>query len=1255
MMKKTSFLLLSSLLLSACATTSPSANQLRWPKDASSEVSDAILAWSQGNLILPTTEAEASSTSNVQSVDPKIALLMAESLVLQYKIPEAVAQYIDFLKTTQDHSLTTVALIRLRNLLHNTNAAVPYNDILSLRTSSAYNKALLCLLQDEALGARIRHLKPSASHPTALALTQIGWVGPFSTNAFSEYDQTFPADNDAILADEYIYDHRKLEKFRYVSTHQTVFSAQLNGIYIGETYINVDKDMDVLLTFQSPHLYSVQLDGEEITPAYTHAFQWNPLSVIRVRLSSGHHTLRIRLSKLPKSSDLMPFKAWIIPDTETRPSSSTIHSEHSLSALHETTSPGQNASSQKLEDIDSPHLKMDIDSTATNALHAWAYNVMAIHNQDMSHANEMIKKRQSLAPNDVQNILSYADMALADFNRSSHQRSDSAMTSLESVSESAPDYALVHLRLANLFLEKNMTQTAFDTIQDHLDVMPDNADMSMYMSSLYKAMNWEDDARDAIVHAYHLEPEWCSIATSYLKAMSPRHAVPAYQELSDEIQHCIPIIQFYRDLGYGNKDRLSQIEQLSPNIDTWKLPRLLDQVTQEPDMTFDALLTITDTMSRRQQSSIAASSFFPFIDAYRAMGRDELAHALLERLLSIQPEDVSLHYLKWFINYKKPLSEMRHDGIARIQSYMANAPVSDASSIIVFDYAGNYYFENGASMLLTHTITRVLDKDGKTESGEIVVPQNAAILNLRTIKQNTYEIVEPEIIDHKQSISAPNLAVGDFIEVEYVTWKKPQDPSNPSVVLDPRFYFGMLMTPLVHSEYTVEYPASWNMQYVLRGNRATDITPTCQTKDDRTRCVTSIENISPYITEPNSLQLDDLIPNIQYYSNYSWDKARLRLANTMYSKMTATPYVQDYLASLHVPSGTIRDRALFIYEHVMSDIKEDDSDNYFATSATHTVMRKSGSRMPLLKALYDLADIPSSIALLRHIASIRDLSIPTENFMDNYVPALVVETESGPAYVQTLEDVIPFDYLPPEVQGQDVVMLDEDRATITSRRDPFEALAGTIDIQYQVSLDGNANITSTETLLSDRALTMRYILSRVQDDREQINRIIENSLSRNYGRIKLHDFQYENLKSYTSPLKIHYTFDAANFATSEDHSLRIHTSFLTYRLAARYAPLGQRNTPLVISDANVTKRILTFSVPEGYTFEKPETEHLILNESFGRFERHYTWSGHTLTIEEITDIRPMIVSPENYDQFRAFCLKVDSIQNGDFIAHKATP
>jgi hypothetical protein len=234
-------------------------------------------------------------------------------------------------------------------------------------------------------------------------------------------------------------------------------------------------------------------------------------------------------------------------------------------------------------------------------------------------------------------------------------------------------------------------------------------------------------------------------------------------------------------------------------------------------------------------------------------------------------------------------------------------------------------------------------------------------------------------------------------------------------------------------------------------------------------------------------------------------------------------------------------------------------------------------------------------------------------------------------------------------------MLDEDRATATSRRDPFEALAGTIDIQYQVSLDGNANITSTETLLSDRALTMRYILSRVQDDREQINRIIENSLSRNYGRIKLHDFQYENLKSYTSPLKIHYTFDAANFATSEDHSLRIHTSFLTYRLAARYAPLGQRNTPLVISDANVTKRILTFSVPEGYTFEKPETEHLILNESFGRFERHYTWSGHTLTIEEITDIRPMIVSPENYDQFRAFCLKVDSIQNGDFIAHKATP
>ena len=336
----------------------------------------------------------------------------------------------------------------------------------------------------------------------------------------------------------------------------------------------------------------------------------------------------------------------------------------------------------------------------------------------------------------------------------------------------------------------------------------------------------------------------------------------------------------------------------------------------------------------------------------------------------------------------------------------------------------------------------------------------------------------------------------------------------------------------------------------------------------------------------------------------------------------------------------------------MKDIKEDDDDNYLASSATYTVMRGSGSRMPLLKALFDAADIPSEIALIRHIAAIRDLSIPTENYGDYFLPALVVETETGPAYIQTFEDIIPFDYLPPEVQGLDMIPLDADQPITQTRRDAFDDLAVSVNVQYDVLPDGDARATSTEVTQSNRGLRMRYILSQAEGDDEMIHRIIENSLARSYGRIRLNEFKYEDLKSFTKPLTIKYQFDIGNMATVNEDSMLVHASFLAYQLTSRYAALGQRRTPLVISDPTTAKRDLTFQLPEGYVFEKPETEHLVLNEPFGRFERHYTWEGRTLRIHEVIDIRPIIIQPEDYDAFRKFCVKVDGVQNTNFAAKR---
>ncbi len=124
---------------------------------------------------------------------------------------------------------------------------------------------------------------------------------------------------------------------------------------------------------------------------------------------------------------------------------------------------------------------------------------------------------------------------------------------------------------------------------------------------------------------------------------------------------------------------------------------------------------------------------------------------------------------------------------------------------MVLDRAVTRVFGSGATMTLTHEIVRVDSKDAIDRWGEIEVPAGAEILTLRTHKPDG-TTREPEEIAGKESVSAADLAIGDYVEWELLETHGPSEAFAPGFLAE-RFFFQSFDAPIARSELVLVTPA----------------------------------------------------------------------------------------------------------------------------------------------------------------------------------------------------------------------------------------------------------------------------------------------------------------------------------------------------------------------------------------------------------------------------------------------------------------
>ncbi|MBQ9396462.1 MAG: hypothetical protein IJU23_13240 [Proteobacteria bacterium] len=1209
-------------------------------------------------------EAENMLTPDICSAEPTAAFLKAEIEALRANIPQAIKLYAQFVMANPDSSLSTVAITRMNHLSSSTNEPLDWELISSLRTSDPYAATQLIALQNKAM--RGAYNAPDLQHPTALPLVKWHWMGPFVSHVYTGMDELLPFDNDPILASSYELNGKRFDQYQYPPENTTAMAATIQGVYVAETQIHNDAERTVQLSVQGAQFYSITVDGIQVLSRTPSEFGKENLISSRFQLGAGDHVIRLRLGLSPVSGSVRQISLWLSGVGTEKESA-----QQALAGLSELDDiSGVNSEENRVKNIERIDITnvFGIDDSVLpgDELKLWLASMVAVPAGNTTQANHLmqITKGKDTPVSRFWSTLLYRK----DLDIDASVRTENSLYEFREISKLAPQLALSHTILIREYIKHDQPKKALEIWEKYKNEFPDNADTAKLISDLSKSLGWTELSQQYTLKAAELAPLSCKLNASALSILRQSNQYIAYDALSSELQQCPQIIEQYAEHeGNDPSETVVDVDNITSSHSrtrwTDAVLNLASRYPVESSIKAEAANLLAES-SPQQATDImldamndsnvvfnplpGESAILEMIDRLRANGDEENADRILNRALEKYPVIQPFQYLKLQQTYTKPFEDLRLDGIQIIKDYLAANRIDPGSSVMILDYAATRIYPDGTRIGLTHQISRVLSKEGKIEVGEIYLPKTAALLKVRTIKDGTFEIVEPESIDFKDSITAPNLEVGDYVEIEYLTFD-PKMSSVSSRAFTDMFFYGSDQSPLVRSEFVYEYPKDWDIETIIYDPYYL-IQKTCEPHGDYIRCRATRKDITVYLPEPHMVSMMDKIPNLQITHLYDWEFVRKGLNETITRKTRPTQYIEAFYAGIEPEvnkADSVREKARIIYDYVLDHI--DESESAISTdseTATSTVTRNTGSRVLVLYALYKLADIPAYFALVNTTRSPLNSTIQPTIYDNSHVTMLVVDTESGPAYIQPDEDFMPFDYLLPECQNQQAIPVDLTRDIFTTRISEPESMQSIIDIEYQIDDDGSASAKSQEIVKATRSVIMRNFLFTLKNDKERTEQIIQSNLANSYGRINLTDLSYERLEERNEPLVLNYSFDIASFADISDSKLNIMSRIFAYNLVNQLAPLpaSERHYAEYVDTDMQSKRKLKFNAPAGFVWKTDTLHDVDVNTKYGRYTRQTHLDGNVLILEESISVKPQRVPLAEYGAFREFCLAVDEAQ-----------
>ncbi|MEO6950520.1 MAG: DUF3857 domain-containing protein [Polyangia bacterium] len=811
-----------------------------------------------------------------------------------------------------------------------------------------------------------------------------------------------------------------------------------------------------------------------------------------------------------------------------------------------------------------------------------------------------------------------ADVAAKDPTVPSRIASDRARRLREQALVLDPMAARVRDALGQLALARERVKDALE-----LALVPDhNARVAVLAAEALDARDRNQEAR-AFLDAARDQGE-CALAEVRLVDATSRHQ-PIDLRLSEHASRCEGSALYaaaLRKTGYLD-EAIRELRRVVATDPISESPRsALAEVLLETGRTSDAIVVLRDLVDTARRSS---SFRLRLVDALLLARRNTEADDVLRAGLALAPESAELETAvrERAGDHGRPYALDRIDGRRAIREFEAAHVPYEGPAVFVLDRAVRRVFATGAARTITHNIVKVLTKEGIDRWGEWTLPDSAELLTLAAWKPDGSRL-EPEQIAEKESISLPGLAVGDYVEVEYVVRSGPAAAFRGGFLGD-RFYFASFDAPLDRSEYVVVTPHGQAVDVDARNAPPTVALEVRDEKDGKVDVRTfGGRRYAQRVAEPSSAPGPEYLPSVRVSSRVSATAWRDYLRDASWGTRRSDPALTTLAHKLVSGATTDRVRLERIDRWVRRNVKQGGG---VEDPATAVLARREGNRATLVSALASAAGLSSRLVLARSQRAAR-VGIELEGYDQVLVEVAGVFDDPRTRHGR------PGDLLP-QLRGALALPLSGTGETLTLPSETTDAR--TMRVTMTLAKDGSGDVQVEEQLTGWPAVEWRDSLSVLASDRVR-SQFEQHSLSAFFPGATLRDLSWEHADDDDVPFVVRYALHAPGLAHVEGDTLVLPVPFAG-DLLRRYATGAPRQSPYLVEE--VAHTTLELHVTPWAGAQVALSPSVTLDGKVGRFAQGSMFDRGTLVLHSRFDMPLQRLAADRADELLGWAVAVD--------------
>jgi hypothetical protein len=647
-----------------------------------------------------------------------------------------------------------------------------------------------------------------------------------------------------------------------------------------------------------------------------------------------------------------------------------------------------------------------------------------------------------------------------------------------------------------------------------------------------------------------------------------------------------------------------------------------------------------------------------FIDALLASGDRAAGDAALADTIRWFPADTNVAKLARLRGLPLPMADYHRDARAIIAEFQANGAAYAAPAVLVLDRTVVRVLDDGAIIVLTHNIVKVLTKDGITRWGEVAVPQGAEILALRTHKADG-STREPEEISGKETISAPDLAPGDFVEWETIEYRAPSDGLAPGFLAE-RFYFQSVELPLHLSELVLVVPPKLALAVDARAGAPA---PSETRAADGARVLQFTARHMPQLfAERASVRPEDWIPSVRISAGLTLDGYVRTLRDNLYGVARTSPALRA--EALRIAGSVGPGHAAIanaIVRWVMDHIEAEPN---LYESATGTLARGRGNRAALVVALARALGVNASLALARTLgaAPAEAPAVPQEldDFSDVLVRFADLGDGGGVTYLDPRYEHAAFGYLPPGLDGAAVLAIDTGRIEIARGRSDAQD-ERRVSVDLHVDEGGQASGTVVEELRGWPAIEWAAFAKELGDDSRKLRQEFEQRwLGQHFPGARLGGLAIDVDRARPGEARLRYAIQGLDLGGDEDDqasagSGRMVPPFFRSSPGRRFATVATRRIPMLLGPEVPLSLLTRIALPAGARVGDvgrggqvghKEGVGLFFSES-RRILPPATGAGPVIELRRLVRLPLLRVEPKAYETLARDLRRIDALERAE--------